>query len=206
MRVHGLAVALSTAAWLLLGAADTGAISKLLATTAARLESGLPAEPFGDWLRQRLPPEAVPVYRIRPCAAAAGTCVNIEIDVVSRARRLRLDSATDPPRFLGGTLSSPDSGKQRPIEALADLPGHLTAPIRPEPLDCPEGTRNVLRESYAGLHEWCQDVTGRKQGPARSWYSTGRYLMWRGRYEKDERAGLWTECDRFERCRTNLYP
>ena len=73
------------------------------------------------------------------------------------------------------------------------------------PLDCPAGTTLRLEEEHAGLREWCEDAAGVKQGPARAWFSTGRYLMYRGTFVDGDRDGPWTECDRFERCLRKHY-
>lgn len=37
-------------------------------------------------------------------------------------------------------------------------------------------------------------------GPYRSWFNTGLYLMERGDYAGGVKFGRWVECDRFERC------
>lgn len=206
MRRHGFVPVLAAAICLFVNAAAGDAISTIMQAPASRLEPGLPDEPFSDWLRKQLPPGVFPVFRTGACGAAAGICVNIETFVTSRARTLSLACAVDPPRFLGGTVTSHDGARERPIRSLSNLPDHLSLPMRPPPLECPEGTRNMLRESEAGLHEWCRDARGRKDGPARSWYRVGRRLMSRGRYERGERTGLWTGCDRSEHCRTRRYP
>lgn len=206
MRARWWAPGLAALAWLLVAAAGEAPIAQVLDTPASEVEAGLPAEPLGDWLRGLLPAEAEPVFRTVRCPRAARMCVRVEVDIVSRARVLWLEFATDPPRFLGGKIGAADAERQPPITALADLPGRLVAPIRPYPLDCPEGTRLRLREHYAGLHEWCEDTAGRKHGPARSWFSTGRYLMSRGRYDRGERTGAWLRCSRFEACETRIYP
>ena len=70
---------------------------------------------------------------------------------------------------------------------------------------CPEGTALKLKEEYAGLYEWCEDERGRNQGPYRSWFSTGLYLMQVGTYEGGVKTGTWLECSRFERCEHNDY-
>lgn len=206
MRWRGLLLILMATFWLGAGAARQDPVSRLLATPSSEFAAGLPGDPFGGWLKEQLPAGALPVFRSGPCGAAQDDCVTVEVDLVSRARTLHLAYASDPPRFLGGTVTSPDSQQQLSLGSLAELSEQLAMVMRPAPLDCPEGTRNMLRESYAGLHEWCKDEYGRRHGPARSWYSAGRYLMWRGQYERDERVGSWVECDRFERCRTRAYP
>lgn len=206
MRRHWLSLAVAAAAWTVAGAGGNDVISRLLDTPAAQIDSRLPMQPLGRWLGSQLPPGATPVFQTGPCRDRAGTCVRIRVDIVSRARVLRLDYAVDPPRFLGGTVEAPDGATPQAIQSLAALPRRLAAPMRPNPLDCPHNTRNMLRDTSDAVQEWCIDNAGRRQGPARSWYSTGRYLMWRGRYQDDKRAGLWTLCDRSERCRTRPYP
>ena len=92
-----------------------------------------------------------------------------------------------------------------PITSLAELPRRLIQGIRAYPLDCPDGTKLQMEAEHAGLREWCEDAAGVKHGPARAWFSTGRYLMYRGAYLEGVRTGPWTECDRFERCVLKRY-
>ncbi len=92
-----------------------------------------------------------------------------------------------------------------PIDSLASLPRLLRRGMRPFPLTCPANTQAKFRESYAGLFEWCEDASGKEQGPARAWFSTGIYLLHRGQYAGGEKVGDWIECNRFERCAFNSY-
>ncbi len=193
------------AAVALLGGASHDLIGELNGMMARRLDPALPEQPFAEWLRGLLPVGAVPVYRTGRCSGAEGECLVVECPVVSRARTVRLEFETESLRFRGGRLDAPDAEQPLPVETLADLPDTLTEPIRLRPVDCPEGTRGRLRENGAGVHAWCESADGRRHGPARSWYSTGRYLMSRGRYQDGERVGEWIECDRFERCRRVSY-
>lgn len=91
------------------------------------------------------------------------------------------------------------------VERLSELDRALKKPLRPYPLVCPKDTVLKLKEEYAGLYEWCEDGDRRKQGPYRSWFSTGIYLMQVGAYENDEKTGAWIECNRFERCEKKDY-
>ena len=82
----------------------------------------------------------------------------------------------------------------------------MKKPLRPFPLVCPGGTQLHLREEFAGQFEWCEDAQGLKQGPYRSWFSTGIYLMARGQFRDDENVGEWLICTRFESCSTETNP
>ncbi len=172
---------------------------------AEKLDPALPGLAFGDWLRGLLPLGVVPVYRTRPCTRGDGECLIIEAEIVSRARTLRLDFDSENLRFRGGELDAPDAKHALEVERLTELPDRLTDPIRLEPVQCPDGAHAKLRETYAGIRVWCENAAGQRHGPARSWFSTGRYLMSRGRYENNERTGEWIECSRFEHCRVRHY-
>lgn len=195
----------AAAVLILPGGTSKDLISRLNRELAASLERGLPDRPFAPWLRELLPPGAVPVYHIGPCSGAEGECLIVEAEITSRARILRLEFDAEGLRFRGGRLDAPDAEHPLVLERLSELPDRLTDPIRLEPVQCPNGARAKLRESYAGLHVWCENAAGRKHGPARSWFSTGRYLMSRGRYKNGERIGEWIECSRFEHCRVRHY-
>ncbi len=91
------------------------------------------------------------------------------------------------------------------FDSLEALPNLVKRAMRPFPLDCPADAQLKLRESYAGLFEWCEDADGFRQGPARTWFSTGIYLMNRGQYADGDKTGQWIECNRFERCAVNTY-
>ena len=205
MRKDWWVPAMAAAALVIIGGASDDLVDAIIQTPAARLDSGLPDRPFGEWLRGQLPPGAVPVFRSRPCSDGRGRCLVVEAEIVSRARTLHLEFATEDLTFRGGRPDAPDAARPLPIDRLAELPDRLSHPIRLEPVSCPDGTRAKLRESDAGLHAWCENADGRKHGPARSWFSTGRYLMSRGRYEEGERVGEWIECSRFEQCRKRSY-
>lgn len=205
MRNGWWAPILAAAALVLSSGASEDLISRLSQESAAKLDSGVPDRPFARWLRDLLPPGALPVYHVGPCGDAEGECLIVEAEITSRARILHLEFDTDGLRFLGGKLDAPNAEDPLPLKKLAELPDRLTDPIRLKPVQCPDGARAKLRESYAGIHVWCEDAAGRKHGPARSWFSTGRYLMSRGRYENGERAGEWIECSRFEHCRVRHY-
>jgi len=91
------------------------------------------------------------------------------------------------------------------VDGLAELPRLLTTPMRLRPLACPGGTASKLKVNNAGLREWCEDAEGRRQGPYRSWFSTGLYLMERGQYRNGAKTGEWIECSRFEICEFKDY-
>ena len=180
-------------------------LDALTARPAGDVDPGLPDIPFGAWLDQNvvtsLPRSAGKDTVLVPCPDAADTCLMLEIAIPSRARTLSLTFDRTSQRFLGATVGGPELETMPPIAYLVDLPKRLTAPIRPDPLTCPNGARLVLEEEHAGLREWCEDGAGIRQGPARAWFSTGRYLMHRGTWRDGEKTGRWFECDRFERCR-----
>ena len=181
----------------------------LVRLPASDVDPALPKQKFWLWLNENvidhLPRDAVRGMRFEPCEAGPDDCRMLEIDIVSRARTLVLTFDTQTHAFRGGTLGGPELEQLPPITSLAELPGRLSAGIRPYPLDCPADTTLRLEEEYAGLREWCEDAAGVKQGPARAWFSTGRYLMSRGAYVAGEKDGRWIECDRFERCAVWTY-
>lgn len=125
--------------------------------------------------------------------------------MVSRNRNFQLWFERESLAFRGGKVFSPDLEADLELPSLAALPALLKKGLRYLPLACPPETNLKLREEYAGLYEWCEDAAGRKQGPYRSWFSTGRYLMARGRYEDDAKTGEWIECNRFEACAFKTY-
>lgn len=192
-------------ALLLFGGGTEDRIGQLRREPAVRLDPALPERPFARWLRDQLPPGAVPVFHMVPCSTGEADCLLVECPIISRARTLWLEFDSAGPRFLGGRMDAPDAERPIPVDRLSELADRLGDPIRLNPLDCPDGTRPRLAESAAGLRLWCEDAAGRMHGPARSWFNAGRYLMSRGRYEAGERVGRWIECDRFERCRVRHY-
>ena len=132
-------------------------------------------------------------------------CLAIDVDIVSRHRQLRLVFERESLAFRGGLMSATELEGIFKIESLAALPKLLKSGMRPFPLDCPAHTDLKLRESYAGLFEWCEDAGGNRQGPSRTWFSTGIYLLDRGQYQDGKKTGEWIECNRFERCIYNRY-
>jgi hypothetical protein len=179
-----------------------------LKTTKARdLDGALPADLFEDWLAANLPKAAAVGWKLHDCGEQEQqppSCVGIEIDVPSRARRLSLTFKGERPRLHAGAMTSSDSDTTTSITRLGDLPRHLRTPLTLRPITCPEGTAAKSQPSDAGLHEWCEG-THERHGPARSWFSTGRYLMETGVYRHGKKTGRWIECDRFERCAERSY-
>jgi hypothetical protein len=177
---------------------------------ASTVDPALPDQKFAQWLDdnvvRHLPKDAVPGIRFEPCEADPEGCRMLALDIVSRARRLVLTFDRETHAFLGGALGGPELERMPPITSLTELPGRLSEGIRPYPLDCPDAMTLHLREEYAGLFEWCEDVAAVKLGPARAWFNTGRYLMYRGAYLDGEKDGRWIECARFERCKVRSYP
>jgi hypothetical protein len=176
---------------------------------ASAVDPALPEQKFQLWLDdnvvRHLPKDAVSEIRFEPCETDPEGCRMLAFDIVSRARRLVLTFDRKTHAFIGGTLGGSELERMPPITSLAELPGRLSAGIRPYPLDCPEGTTPRLEEEHAGQREWCEDAAGLKQGPARAWFSTGRYLMYRGVHVAGERDGRWIECNRFEQCAVRTY-
>lgn len=181
----------------------------LMATAASDLEGSLPETPFEVWLRDLLPSGSTLFIETTDCKTRldqAAVCLVIEADIVSRNRHLRLAFDWESLAFRNGAVFSPDLESPLEIAALSDLPASLKRAMRPWPLNCPPGTTLKLREEYAGLYEWCADAAGKKQGPYRSWFSTGLYLMEKGAYEDDARTGHWVTCNRFETCTHESHP
>lgn len=185
-------------------------VERLFATPASTFDPTLPAVPFGSWFGDIVPKRSSRIYELTECSpltarGQAPACLRVELDIVSRHRQLRLEFERDSLAFRGGVLSATELEGTFAVETLAALPNLLKRGMRPFPLTCPTDTELKLRESYAGLFEWCENADGAHHGPARTWFSTGIYLLNRGQYANGEKTGDWTECDRFERCAFNRY-
>ncbi len=185
-------------------------VERLFARPAAAFDPALPAEPFGTWFDEVLPKRSGRFFELTHCTSEGEgnhprSCLAIDVNIVSRHRQLRLIFERDSLAFRGGVLSAAELEGKFAIKSLAALPKLLKRGMRPFPLTCPANTKRKLRESYAGLFEWCEDSTGIRQGPARAWFNTGIYLLYRGQYVDDKKTGDWIECDRFERCAFNTY-
>ncbi len=181
----------------------------LMATTASDLDGSLPEAPFGAWLRDLLPSGSTLFIESGDCQARqdqAAACLVIEADILSRNRHLRLAFDWESLAFRSGAVFSPDLEGPLEIAALSDLPSLLKRAMRPWPLNCPPGTTLKLKEEFAGLFEWCADAEGKRQGPYRSWFHTGLYLMEKGGYEDDAKTGDWVTCNRFEACVYDTHP
>jgi hypothetical protein len=185
------------------------AVERLLAAPAAAIDPALPAVPFGVWLDEVIPKRSARVVQLTECKPKAGgppsTCLSVDFDIVSRHRQLRLVFARDSLAYRDGLMSATELEGIFAVESLAALPKLLKRGMRPFPLECPVNTTLKLRESYAGLFEWCEDTGGVRHGPSRAWFSTGIYLLDRGQYVDGEKTGEWIECNRFERCAFNTY-
>lgn len=185
-------------------------VERMHATPAVSIDPALPERAFGAWLGDAVPGRSRRTYRLDTCEGAAaasgeGECIVLDIDIVSRHRQILLEFAPDGFAFRGGLMSATELEGVFQFDSLAALPDLARRAMRPFPLDCPPGTILQLRESYAGLFEWCEDESGSAQGPARAWFSTGIYLMHRGQYTDGAKSGTWLECTRFERCAENRY-
>ena len=185
-------------------------VERLFAAPAKAFDPALPETPFGTWFDEILPKRSGRYFKLTPCSpdntgGHPRGCLTIEVDIVSRHRNLRLVFDRDSLAFRGGALSSIELEGIFAVGSLAALPKLLKRGMRPFPLDCPANTDLKLRESYAGLFEWCEDAGGARQGPTRAWLSTGIYLLYRGQYADGPKTGDWTECNRFERCAFNRY-
>ncbi|NNE83810.1 MAG: hypothetical protein HKN28_07550 [Alphaproteobacteria bacterium] len=185
-------------------------VERLFATPASTLDPELPAVPFGSWFDEKIPKRSGKIFEIRQCSSVNAdsnptACLAMDVEIISRHRRLHLEFEQDSLAFRGGALSASELDGEFALESLAKLPDLLRRGMRPFPLTCPSNTELKLRESYAGLFEWCEDGGGTRQGPARAWFSTGIYLLHRGQYTDGTKTGDWIECDRFERCAFNTY-
>jgi len=189
---------------------------RLSVARADDLDPGLPEGDFLAWLLRVLPPRTELAFEINDCGEQTGVpgidaarvmprCLAVEADVVSRARGVELLFDAASLHFRGGAVFSDELEGSIAVRRLSDLEPALKRGLRPFPLGCPDGTLSKLREEHAGLREWCEDRLGRKQGPYRSWFSTGLYLMQRGRYADGVKTGEWVECSRFERCERVVY-
>lgn len=190
-------------------------IEALRHTPAALLDPALPPILFGEWLPRELPKGAAIQWETNDCGEQTGdpaldagrdfpTCVGVHIDVPSRARMLYLLFDPEGPAFVLGALMSPEAYGDVYFEELGLLSAMLDQALALVPLDCPEGATLVVEPSYAGSFESCRrgEVP---DGPYRSWFNTGLYLMDRGTFAAGAKTGRWTECDRFERCATVEY-
>jgi hypothetical protein len=192
------------------------AVERLMVAEIGALDPSLSDEPFEAWFDALMPSGTGRFFELTACPetgedpeGSAGSrrpvCLALEVEVVSRNRALRLWFERESLAFLGGKVFSPELDSERDVPSLSALPALLKKGFRYLPLKCPPEAELKLREEYAGLFEWCEDAEGRKQGPYRSWFSTGHYLMERGRYEDDGKTGEWIECNRFERCAFKTY-
>ncbi len=188
----------------------------LTALNASDLDPALPGLPFEEWLLGVLPTGTKPIYEITDCGEQTGDpsidtdritpeCVSVYANVVSRARQMELSFDKDTAIYRGGTVFSEALEGTVRVERLSRLDRALKKALRPYPLVCPKDAAFKLKEEYASLYEWCEDDLGRKQGPYRSWFSTGIYLMQAGAYEDGAKTGQWIECSRFERCEKKNY-
>lgn len=188
----------------------------LMVQTASDYSELLPTQPLSEWLDSILPRHTTLIYELNDCGEQTGIpeidrtrdipiCLGVEAALVSRARKMALLFDKETLAFRSGLVLAEELDGTVEIHSLADLDTALKAPLSPLPLVCKGGTTLKLRDEYAGRYEWCEDEMGRKQGPYRSWFSTGRYLMRRGQYKDDAEIGEWLECNRFESCQLNRY-
>ena len=193
------------------------AVKRLMETPTSELDPTLPPESFKPWLRAVLPRGTALAFELNDCGEQAGdaetnqgrqrpACLAINADIISRNRALQLLFDRESLDFRGGTIFSPKLEGVLDVGALADLPARLKRPMRPFPIECPPGTGLRIKQQHAGVYEWCDDAQDRKQGPYRSWFNTGLYLMEKGAYKDGSKVGQWIECNRFERCASKAYP
>ena len=203
--------ALAVAGYRIVTYEDETAVRRLMERKAVELHPSLPPEPLADWLRRISPRSTVMRWELSDCGEEKGdpsrdadrpvpACVDIHLHVPAREREGTLQFSVSDGAFRSASLWSPSGALDRDVDAPSALANRLREPIALEPLNCPEHTFRREQPSYAGLFEWCEDSDGRKQGPARSWFSTGVYLMEQGVWRNDVKTGSWIECDRFERC------
>jgi hypothetical protein len=188
----------------------------LMVQTASDYSELLPAQPLSVWLDSILPRRTTLIYELNDCGEQTGNpeidhtrdmpiCLGVEAVLLSRARKMALLFDKETLAFRSGFVFAEELDGTAEIDSLTDLNAALEAPLRPIPLVCEGGTTLKLRDEQAGRYEWCEDDMGRKQGPYRSWFSTGRYLMQRGQYEDDAEIGEWLDCNRFESCKLTSY-
>lgn len=155
------------------------AADRLMATEASAFDPLLPRGRFEACFNDLLPSGSGRFVEIVDCAGEgesgnrAGACLSIEVDIHSRNHTMRLLFDAESLAFRGGRIFSPDLEGVLKVSVLSKLPTQLKRGLRLWPLTCPPGSRLKMREEYAGLYEWCEDGQGRKQGPYRSWFSTG---------------------------------
>ena len=143
-------------------------VERLFATPAITFDPALPEVPFGAWFDEVIPRRSGRIFELTGCKSEkAGdrsrTCLTIEVDIVSRHRNLRLEFDRDSLAFRGGVISAAELEGRFAVASLAALPKLLKRGMRPFPLICPANTDLKLRESYAGLFEWCEDASGTRQ-------------------------------------------
>ena len=189
---------------------------KLIVKNASDYDVSLPAKAFEEWLRSVLPKPTTLIYELNDCGEQTGdsqfgsahnipVCLAIEAEIFSRARNMELLFDKETLEFRSGAVFSEELEGVLNITKLSNLEAALKKPLRPFPLICREGTTLKLREQDAGLYEWCENKSGHKQGPYRSWFSTGIYLMEKGQYKDNIKIGVWIECNRFESCQFKSY-
>lgn len=185
-------------------------VERLFGASAMAVDSALPELPFETWLSEVLPEGSGKIFGLAECSSEVErvlphSCLVLDAVIVSRHRKLHLEFDGRSLAFHGGVMSSEELEGTIAVESLAELSTLLRQAMRPFPLPCPANVVLRLRESYAGLFEWCEDAEGNRQGAARSWFSTGIYLLERGQYADGIKTGGWIECNRFERCSFNTY-
>lgn len=190
--------------------ADDPLVAKVRRTGAAVFDSTLPTVFTDAWLAGALPQGATIAWETNDCGEQTGdpaldagrtfpTCVAALIDVPSRARRITLLFEPETPAFVLGVLTSPEAHGDMYFEELGLVPAMLGQVLALRPIMCPEGTEPRTETAYAGSTESCARGAV-ADGPFRSWFSTGLYLMEAGAYAGGAKSGRWIECDRFERC------
>lgn len=186
------------------------AAQRLMGMLASTFDPSLPAKTLERWLEDLLPKVSGFIVAFGDCQArdnqSAATCLFVEADIISRNRRLRLAFDRQSFAFRGGSVFSTELEGPLVVGSLTKLPASLKRAMRPWPLNCPPGTTLKLREEHAGLFEWCANAEGKRQGPYRSWFHTGLYLMEKGGYEDDVKTGDWVTCNRFEACVYETHP
>ena len=133
-------------------------VERLFAIPASTLDPELPAVPFGSWFDAQIPKSSGELFEIRQCASVNAdnnptACLAIDVEIISRHRRLHLEFEQDSLAFRGGALSATELEGEFTLESLAKLPDLLRRGMRPFPLICPSNTDLKLREGYAGLFE-----------------------------------------------------
>ena len=111
-------------------------VERLLAASATRVDSALPAVPFGDWLDETIPKRSGRLFEVTACDPTTAdnpprACLSVNFDIASRHRQLRLVFARDSLAFRAGLMSATELEGIFTVDSLAALPKLLNAGCGP---------------------------------------------------------------------------